>query len=119
MEVQDVTKAERFRYMTERAAHKPAKAAKAKRPEPTEQKLQAARVTEGLDGAGPSVMHNFSPRGARRSVYAFEGSTEANRPSRKSTRSSSSEHIKTDSAIRPRIMKQIQGPSARHERRSP
>ncbi len=118
-----MTKAERFRYMEERAAHRPdgteRKPAKAKRgPEPIEQKLQVAGATEGLDGAGPLSMHNFAARGARRSVYAFEGRAEECRPSRKSTRASSN-HIKTDSAIRHRMMKQIEGPTARHQRRSP
>ncbi len=110
-----MTKAERYRYAAERTNHKPAKPKKAA---PLEQKLRAARTTEGLDGAGPAALHNFAPRGAHRSVYAFEGTTEKNRPSRKSTRASS-QHIKTDSSIRRRIMKQIEGPSARHQRRSP
>jgi hypothetical protein len=118
VEVLDVTKAERFRYVAERSAHKPAQPTKAKRREPTENKLRSAGVTEGLEGAGRSAMHNYSPRGARRSVYAFEGSVEGARPSRKSTRGSS-HHIKTDSAVRRRIMKQVEGPSTRHDRRSP
>jgi hypothetical protein len=113
-----MTKAERFRYAAERSAHKPEAPTKAKRSDPTEVKLRAAGVTEGLEGAGPSAMHNYSPRGARRSVYAFEGGAEDARPSRKSTRGSS-HHIKTDSAVRQRVMMQIGGPSARHDRRSP
>ncbi len=110
-----MTKAERFRYAAERTNHKSAKPKKA---EPMEQKLRAAQATEGLDGAGPATLHNFATRGAHGSVYAFEGSTEKHRPSRKSTRASS-QHIKTDSSIRQRLMKQIEGPSARHQRRSP
>lgn len=110
-----MTKAERFRYAAERTAHKPARP---KKPDPMEEKLQAAGETEGLAGAGPTAMHNFAPRGAHRSVYAFEGTKEEHRPSRKSTRTSS-QHIKTDSAIRQRMMMQIEGPSARHQRSSP
>lgn len=116
-----MTKAERFRYMAERAHDSDgaaAKPARKKGPTPVEQKLQIARATEGLDGAGPQSMHNFAARGAHRSVYAFEGTAEDGRPSRKSTRTSS-QHIKTDSAIRQRMMKQIEGPTARHQRRSP
>jgi hypothetical protein len=66
-------------------------------------------------------MRNFSQsgQGVRRSVYAFEDSVVPHRPSRKSSRSGSRNHIKTDSAVRRRLMKQIEGPTARHDRRSP
>lgn len=116
------TKAERFRYTAERSGPKRApRPGRRRRDVPVDTAQPGVSATDRRAGGGSTAMRNYavSGRGARTSVYALEDTVASHRPSRKSSRSGSRNHIKTDSTVRRRLMKQIEGPTARHDRRSP
>lgn len=90
-----MTKAELFRYMTERSGVK---------------RIAAPKESPPVDASGLPHRHNESVRAARNAAYALEDSV--GRPSRKSTRGSSNRQ-KNDVQFRMRRQTREVQPSSR------
>jgi hypothetical protein len=101
------TKAQRFRYQMERAAHEGRPRAAGRRP---------ARRGPPKDPVPNPTAHNRAPRATKNALYELEVSA-TTRPPRKSTRRSPT-HIKTDSALRITAMNRNATPVARAGRRT-
>ena len=100
------TKAERFRYQSERSGPKLPKAP----PRPRKQSVDTSEPGVSASDRSPGVPRNASEHAAKKASYKLE--TSATKPSRKSTRRSAN-RVKTDSKMRVKRRLAESRPSAR------